>query len=156
MKIRFWDCRDQLQEDSRRDSQQFQNSFCPCSLSFSRATNCASAKSRNAMVSSRIKPTAVQSQHYNCFHWVRRKMSLKHDSFSGFFSHRFQRACLTQREIDQRAVGADTWPGRTLSTAPGLPVLLFRPLWQAQFASENCHIAENIFSPRRSGNGERP
>ena len=28
-------------------------------------------------------------------------MSLKHDSFSGFFSHRFQRARLPQREFDQ-------------------------------------------------------
>ena len=44
----------------------------------------------------------------------------------------------------ERAVGADTWPGRTLSTALGLPVLLFRPLWQTPFTPENCHIAEII------------
>ena len=44
----------------------------------------------------------------------------------------------------ERAVGADTWPGLTLSTALGLPVLLFRPLWQTPFSPENCKIAEII------------
>jgi hypothetical protein len=46
----------------------------------------------------------------------------------------------------ERTVGADTWPGRTLPTALGLPVLSFRPLWQALFTPDNCHITENIFS----------
>jgi len=46
----------------------------------------------------------------------------------------------------KRAAGADTWPSRTLTTALGLLVLLFRLLCQALFASENCHIAANIFS----------
>jgi hypothetical protein len=44
----------------------------------------------------------------------------------------------------ERAVGVDTWPGRTLSTALGPPVLLFRPLWQTPFTRENRQIEEII------------
>jgi hypothetical protein len=51
----------------------------------------------------------------------------------------------------ERAAGADVWPGRPLSTALGLPVLLLSPLWRAPFTPENCDVAEIILeSPLRA------
>jgi hypothetical protein len=44
-----------------------------------------------------------------------------------------------------KAAGVYPLSGRTRSAAYGFPVLLFHPLWQANFARENCHIPE-IFS----------
>ena len=41
------------------------------------------------------------------------------------------------------AVGADTRPGRTLST-PWTSRFIVPPLWQAPFTPETCHIAEII------------
>jgi len=37
----------------------------------------------------------------------------------------------------------------------GLPVLLFRPLWQAPFGSESCHAEENIFCTEDQEGGDR-
>jgi hypothetical protein len=62
---------------------------------------------------------------------------------------------LTYDSRFERAAGADTWLGRTHSTALGPPVLLFYPLWQTPFTPEtaasrklfwNCPIGRSILT----------